>query len=98
MIVKVHHNPQGIVVAVCDSELLGKKFETERLQLDLTASFYDGAEMTEEEAREVFRKAHILNIVGKKSIEFCKKEGYVEEGHVIVIAGVPHAQVTIVRN
>ena len=86
-----------MIVAVCDKELLGKKFETERLQLDLTGSFYDGKEVSDEEAREIFRKAHILNIVGKKSVEFCKKEGYVSEGHVIEVAGVPHAQVTIVR-
>ena len=47
MIVKIHKMPDGrSVIAVCDSNLLGKKFEEKNLQLDLTADFYKGSEKT----------------------------------------------------
>ena len=40
MIVKVHRTPDGRrLIAVCDNNLLGKKFEENDLQLDLTSNF-----------------------------------------------------------
>ena len=41
------------VVALCDSELLGKKFEEGDFQLDIKESFYKGDEVSEEEASKI---------------------------------------------
>ncbi|MFQ5474289.1 MAG: DUF424 domain-containing protein [Candidatus Nanoarchaeia archaeon] len=97
MIVKVHEAPEGILLAVCDDDILGKKFETDRLQLDLTASFYQGEEMSEDELRELLKKAYIVNIAGEKSIAFFLKEGFVEKANIIRIQDVPHAQIVLVH-
>ena len=97
MIVKKHISPQGIILAVCDSDLLGKKFETEKLQLDLTSPFYAGEEVTPEQLRTMLGEAYIANVVGKESIAFFKAEGLIEEGHLIEINGVPHAQIILVH-
>ena len=97
MIVKVHKAKEGIILAVCDSDILGKKFETEKLQLDLTSSFYQGEEVSEDELRELIKTAYIINLVGEKSLEFVVKEGIIEKENAITIDGVPHAQIVLVN-
>jgi hypothetical protein len=43
MIAKIHKTFDGRnVLAVCDSDLLGKKFEEKDLQIDLNSDFYKG--------------------------------------------------------
>lgn len=43
MIVKMHKTQDNrIVLAVCDNDLLDKKFEEGKMQLDLTSYFYKG--------------------------------------------------------
>ena len=98
MIVKKHESREGILLAVCDSDILGKKFETEKLQLDLTSSFYQGEEKTEEELRELMKTAYIINAVGEKTISFLKAEGLVDEENVLRIENVPHVQIVLVRD
>ena len=93
MIVKVHKTPDGRkVVAICDNELVGKKFEEGKFQLDLSSSFYKGEEMDEEKARVLIKGSYILNIVGEKSIDFAMKLGIVKKESIIKIKNIPHAQ------
>ena len=96
MIVKLHKTPEGrIILAVCDSDLVGKCFEEDGLQLDLTSDFYKGREGDKKRVLELFKVAHIINLVGEKSVELGRKEGIVQK--VIRIKGIPHAQAVIVR-
>ena len=93
MIVKVHKTPDGRkIVAICDSELIGKKIEEGRLQLDLSSSFYKGEEKNEEEIEELLKGCCVVNVVGEKSIDFIVKKGIVDEKNIIKINNVPHAQ------
>jgi hypothetical protein len=92
MIVKVHSTPDGRnILAVCDKSLIGKKFEEKKLQLDLTSEFYNGNENNEEEIKSLFKKSHIINLVGKKSVELGIKEGIISEKSVIYIKKIPIA-------
>ena len=60
------------VVAICDSDLLGKRFEQGKFQLDVKESFFKGEETDEEKAIEIMKDMSkedaTFNIVGKKSI------------------------------
>lgn len=97
MIVKIHKNNDGkVILAVCDKELLGKKFEEGKLQLDLSSKFYDGKEMQEETLLKLFKSAYIINLVGKRSINIAIKAGIIDRERVIKIKNVPHAQVVLV--
>jgi len=95
MIVKIHETYGRIVVAVCDSGLIGKKFEDNKLQLDLTSDFYMGKEMSEKEVVIFLRKANIINIVGQKSVDLAVKEGMINKDNIIKICSIPHAQAVI---
>lgn len=93
MIVKVHKTLDGRrLVAICDSDLIGKRFEEGKLQLDLSSNFYKGEEKSKEELIELIKGSCIINIVGEKSIRFALKLGIVDRRNIIKIKSVPHAQ------
>ena len=50
MIVKIHKTrDRRKIIAVCDENLIGKRFEEREMQLDLSSDFYNGELMNEEE-------------------------------------------------
>ena len=99
MIVKVHNTQDGqSIVAICDTDLLGKKIEEGNLQLDLSSDFYKGIERNEEDVIRILKSVYIANLVGKESIALAKKLGFLEEEHVKFIGGIPHAQIVLVSN
>lgn len=97
------------VVAICDSELLGKRFEKPSplnpkvmQQLDVKESFYKGSqgkEATENEVLEIIqnfkREDATFNIVGKKSIACAIKSGLITQESVAEIQGVPYSLVLL---
>jgi hypothetical protein len=85
-----------LILAVCDKELIGKKFlEKERI-LDLTVDFYKGEELPEKQLSHLMKSAYLINIAGEKSVDFAKKLELVDDGSIIIIEKIPHAQVLIV--
>ena len=97
ILIKIHKTKFRNVIALCDSELIGKKFEENDLQLDITERFYKGEELEEEEIISILKNADIINAVGKESIELAIKAGVVSRQNVIKIAGIPHAQYTTIE-
>jgi len=85
------------VVAVCDKELLGKKFEEGKFQLDIKENFYKGQEANEETIIEIMKKMSeedaTFNITGKKSINTALKAGIISIGEVGKIKEIPFAMV-----
>ena len=92
--IKVHKSYRT-VVALCDSEILGKKFEEGIKQLDVRESFYNGESIEEDEAvRELQRQARedaTFNIVGEKSVNVAIKSEVISEGCVGKIDNIPFA-------
>ena len=96
MLVTIHKTSNGkSIVAVCDQELLGKKFEENDLQLDLTGNFYKGTNLNEIEAKKIIMRVYIINVVGKKSIEFCIREKIIKKGDENKISNIPYVQAII---
>ena len=89
ILVKFHED----VVALCDSDLIGKEFEEGEKYLKVSERFYEGEEISEEDIRNVFKGVNNLNMVGKEVIDFALKEGFINEEDVMTIQGVPYAQV-----
>jgi hypothetical protein len=94
------------IVAVCDSELLGKKFEEpfEKgiKQLDVKESFYKGKEgkkVSKEELLDIIksfsREDSTFNIVGKKSIQAALEAGTISEKEVGRVQEIPFALVLL---
>lgn len=98
VLVKIHKKDGKILAAVCDSELVGKKFEEGPAQLDLTNDFFKGEEHDDAEAGDLIRNADHVNLVGEKSIKLGIHEGVIDAAIVKKVHGVPHAQAIIVHD
>ncbi len=87
------------VVVICDKELLGKKFEDEKYQLDIKENFYSGKESSEKEVIEIMKDMQkedaTFNIVGKKSINAALKAGIILKEGIKEIQSVPFALVLL---
>jgi hypothetical protein len=85
------------VVAICDKELLGKKFEEGKLQLDVKESFFKGKESSKQEVSEIMIDMKLedstFNIVGEKSIKTALESGIITKDGVRRIANIPFALV-----
>lgn len=87
------------VVAVCDANLLGKKFEEGKFQLDVKESFFNGEKTSEEEAINIMKQMSMddstFNIIGKKSVNAAIKAGIISKQGIKEIQGIPFALVLI---
>lgn len=87
------------VVAVCDSSILGKKFEQGKFQLDVKESFYKGEQVSEEKAIEIMKKMAAedatFNITGEKSVNAAIKAGVISKESIGKIQGIPFALVLL---
>lgn len=92
MYIKIHKaGPDREVVALCDKELIGKKFSEGNIEIIASEKFYKGEELPEDKMAEILKNAKNVNIFGKKSIAFAIKLGVISSENVIMIQGVPHA-------
>jgi len=87
------------VVAICDSELLGKRFEEGRFQLDVKESFFKGDETDEEKAIEIMRdmakEDATFNIVGEQAVSAALKAGIIKQEGIEKIANIPFALILL---
>ncbi len=84
---------QNVVLAVCDSDLLGKTLREGKIVFHVKDEFYNGKKATIEEAIGLIGNSTIVNLVGKNCVEKAILKGYVHPEAVLKIEGVPHAQI-----
>jgi len=98
MLLKIHKAYRD-VVAVCDSELLGKYFEEGIKQLDIRENFYNGEKKSEKELIELLKDLAMedstFNIVGKKSCDCAIKAGIISKHGIKTVSGVPFSLVLL---
>ncbi len=92
--IKVHPTEEGEIIAMCDSELLGKVYTEGKQELDLStySGFYKG-ELVSEEAAAATPALGIFytaNIVGKRSVEILIKKGLAKKSDLKKVRGVPY--------
>jgi uncharacterized protein len=96
MKVKIHLTEnKRIILAVCDSNLVGQKFEEGEKQLDLTTNFYNGCEKTNQEISDLMRNSYMINLVGEKSIDLALSEEIISKENVKKVSGIPYSQITM---
>ncbi len=84
-----------VMLAACDRELLGKKFEEGELVIEVKKNFYYEAFVSEQTFINSMKIATIANLVGDKVISLAIREGYINEENVMRINGIPHAQMVL---
>lgn len=89
--VKIVRQGANVMIAVCDTEILGKKLKDKNRVFEVSEYFYKGKRMTVEEAIELVKRCTIANLVGKNTVGCAKAEGIVHPEAVLQILDVPHA-------
>ncbi len=84
---------RNVLLAICDSEILGKTLREGKIVFHVKEEFYNGGRVTLEEALDMIENSTIVNLVGRNCVEKAIKKGYVHPEAVLKIEGVPHAQI-----
>ncbi len=95
MIVTERRTDRGLLVTVCDSDVVGRTFENGDVSLTVEEEFYDGDDSEDADADAVVAslgKASVANLVGTESVELAIDEGFVDEENVLEVDGTLHAQ------
>jgi hypothetical protein len=88
MRLKVIRTSDGILVNVCDSDIIDMEFREGDVVLRTPSSFY-GEEAEEEEIRRALSEGDIISLVGEKSIRLGLEMGLLLETSVKRIQGIP---------
>lgn len=98
MLIKIHKAYRE-VVAICDSDLIGKMFEEGIRVLEVRENFYKGDEKSEQETIEIMqdlaKEDATFNIVGKKSCDCALKAGIISKEGIKQVQGVPFALILL---
>ena len=82
-----------MLLAACDAELLGKTLKEGKIVFHINEKFYKGTRVTVEEAVELMKQCTIVNMIGKKIVEKAIEAGLVHPEAILLIEGIPHAQI-----
>jgi hypothetical protein len=98
MFLKVHEVEQKgfteIVVALCDDNLIGEEL---RKGFFVNPRFYKGRRCSKKRALENLKRASVVNAVGADSVQLLLDNGFVKQDEIVNVAGVPHAQVFVLK-
>lgn len=93
MYIKIHKDKESEVVAVSDENLIDRTFEDEKMRINVSERFYKGEKMDNNEVKKILVNAKNINAVGEESVKTCLELGLIKEENILIIGGIPHAQV-----
>jgi len=88
---------EGLLVAACDSDVLGETFEDGAVSLTVNEEFYGGDEVGADAAVAALQRADVANLVGTKTVEAAIDAGVVDESTVLAVEDTLHAQLLRMR-
>ncbi len=93
------HKSYRTIVALSDTDLLGKTIEEGIKQIEVKPGFFQGEEKTKEEVIKILKDMQkedaTFNIVGEESVECALKAGIISKEGIITIDNVPVALVLL---
>ena len=74
---------------ICDSDILGKTLTRDKVTLKISENFYGKNTIKKEEAKDLLKKCHSINMVGKEIISLSVNMGIGSQKGVKEIDGIP---------
>ncbi len=90
--IKLYRQGRELVVAACDADIIGQTFRSNDLKIHVSEGFYRGDSGDEDMLVNRLEMATIVNLVGRKTVDIAIRHGFVDPDCVLMIGGVPHAQ------
>lgn len=94
---KVHRARKETIVAACDAEILGGKFQDGEKRIEVYRSFYGDIMIEEAELGTYLQGATIINLVGERAVGAAIQLGYVDPERVLKIGATVHAQAATIQ-
>ena len=92
LLLRERDTDEGLLVSVCDADVLDETFEDGEVSLYVDPDFYEGEEATETEVADSLARCTTANIVGTESVALAVEYGFVDEENVLDLDGTRHAQ------
>ena len=92
LLLRERPTPEGLLVSVCDADILGETFENDTLSLTVEPEFYDGEAATAEEVAASLAEASVANLVGVEAVGAAIEAGFIDEANVLELGDTLHAQ------
>jgi len=92
---KIYRVRGEVLVAVCDEDIVGKKFKEGDLKIEIREEFYGKESYDEEDVKRALKQATIANISGEKAVKLAIELGIVDESRVLKIGECWHAQMVV---
>jgi len=89
---KVYKYGKEVLIAICDCDLMGKRFTEGKLHIEINQDFFGDEKASNQEIEKALKSATIANFVGCQCIEYAIELGYVHRENTLVIDGVTCAQ------
>jgi len=94
MQLKIHESYRKIL-ALADTNLIGKTFTQDNKQIEVRPNFFQGEEITPKQALEILKNLNkedaTFNIVGKESVQTALKAGIITKEGIMKIDNIPIA-------
>ena len=90
---RVIKDAKHTLVAVCDSNILGKTFREGKLKLEVKEDFYKGVPSSIPDALREIRSADIANLAGNNIVDAAVQEGFVDPSAIVRVGGISHVQI-----
>ena len=87
--VRVNNYQNNSMLNICDAELLGKKITQDKLDMNISKSYYGEKLVEKEEAEHLLKNSSIINMVGKETVSLSIELGIGTENGNKLISGVP---------
>ena len=98
MLIKIH-KAYRVIVAICDTEIIGKHYEEGKAILDLKENFFKGDEKPESEIIELMqdlaKEDATFNIVGKQSVQAALKAQIISKEGIKTVQDIPFALILL---
>lgn len=92
---KSHRSGREVLIAVCDCDLMGKKFVEGNLHVEILPDFFGEEKATAQDVEQALARATMANLVGEMAVGHAVRLGYVARENVLIINGVPCAQMVL---
>jgi hypothetical protein len=96
MYLSIYRKDCDVLVAACDSDVIGQSFREGAVHIDVSSGFYGDQLMPVAELSKALASATIANLTGNRVVACAVEEGFIDEGCVLQISGVKHAQLILV--
>ncbi len=87
--VKVSNYQKNSMLNICDIELLGKNISQDKLNMNISESYYGEKLVDKEQAKSLLQNSSIINMVGKKVVSLSIELGIGSENAIKTISDIP---------